>query len=98
MGSGAGTAMPMVASMFKSLSSWKNPLLTNFEYDQAYFSCPDYSELSALEATDYYKNDTTYMESLRIRDSLLANPPMKIDSVLVDSLSVQRLLVPAINE
>jgi hypothetical protein len=29
---------------------------------------------------------------------LLAYPPMKIDSVLVDSLSVQRLLVPAINE
>jgi penicillin-binding protein 1A len=98
MGSGAGTAMPMVASMFKSLSRWKNPLLTNFKYDQPYFSCPDYSDTRALEATNYYKNDSTYMVSLRIRDSLLAYPPMKIDSVLVDSLSVQQLLVPAINE
>jgi len=88
MGSGAGTAMPMVASMFKSLSSWKNPLLTNFEYDQPYFSCPEYSEKNALESTSYYKNDSIYLESLRIRDSLLANPPIKIDSVLMDSLAV----------
>jgi penicillin-binding protein 1A len=98
MGSGTGTAMPMVASMFKSLSRWKNPLLTNFEYDQPYFSCLDYSDTKALEATDYYKNDSTYMKSLRIRDSLLAYPSSKIDSVLVDNLSVQRLLVPEINE
>jgi penicillin-binding protein 1A len=93
MGSGASTAMPMVASMFKSLSSWKKPLLTHFEYDQPYFACPDYSEINAMESTVYYKSDSTYLEILKRKDSLLANPPVKIDSVLTDSL----IISPAAN-
>jgi penicillin-binding protein 1A len=88
MGSGASTAMPMVASMFKSLSSWKRPFLTNFEYDQSYFPCPDYSQINAMKSTLYYKNDSTYLESLRIKDSLLAPPVLEITPVLMDSLVV----------
>jgi penicillin-binding protein 1A len=88
MGSGASTAMPMVASMFKSLSSWKRPFLTNFEYDQSYFPCPDYSQINAMKSTLYYKNDSTYLESLIIKDSLLAPPVLEITPVLMDSLVV----------
>ncbi|PRP65648.1 transglycosylase domain-containing protein [Nonlabens agnitus] len=88
MGSGANTAMPMVASMFKSLSSWRRPMLTNFEYARPYFPCPPFTDQVASEATNYYKTDSTYLEGLRIKDSLLRNPPIVVDSVLVDSLSI----------
>jgi penicillin-binding protein 1A len=88
MGSGANTAMPMVASMFKSLSSWSRPMLTNFEYDLPYFPCPGFDEKSSSEATNYYRSDSTYLEGLRIKDSLFRNPPMIVDSVLIDSLNV----------
>jgi penicillin-binding protein 1A len=88
MGSGAGTAMPMVASMFKSLSSWTRPMLTNFEYDSTYFPCPDYSEINATESTNFYKSDSTYLETLRVKDSLLLNPAVEVDSVMVDTVAV----------
>lgn len=90
MGSGANTAMPMVASMFKSLSSWSRPMLTDFVFDPPYFPCPEFTELPAGEATDYFVSDSTYLESLRIRDSLLANPPVVVDSVLIDSLRIEK--------
>ncbi len=88
MGSGANTAMPMVASVFKSLSSWRRPILTNFEYESPYFDCPDYAELPAVEAANFYQTDSLYLENLRIRDSLYRNPPVVIDSLLIDSLRV----------
>ncbi len=88
MGSGANTAMPMVASMFKSLSSWKRPMLTNFDYDTPFFACPDFVELPAVEATPFFKTDSTYLENLRIKDSLFRNPPIVIDSLLIDSLQI----------
>lgn len=91
MGSGANTAMPMVASMFKSLSSWSRPMLTNFEYDSPYFPCPAFTEQPASEATNYFKSDSTYLEGLRIKDSLLRNPPIVVDSVLIDSLRPSEL-------
>ncbi|MEN8815491.1 MAG: penicillin-binding transpeptidase domain-containing protein [Nonlabens sp.] len=87
MGSGANTAMPMVASIFKSLSSWKKPMLTNFEYEKPYFPCPGFSESTSVESTNFYKNDTTYLESLRIRDSILANPTVQLDSIVIDTIS-----------
>jgi penicillin-binding protein 1A len=88
MGSGARTALPMVASVFKGVSSWKRPFLTNFEYSTSYFPCPDYSEINALESTPYYKNDSTYLEHLRIKDSLLALPVLEIVPILIDSIAV----------
>lgn len=88
MGSGANTAMPMVASIFKSLSSWTRPMLTNFTYETDYFPCPDYSDKTATESTNFYKTDSTYLEGLRIKDSILNAPVIIIDSVLVDSLKV----------
>ncbi len=88
MGSGANTAMPMVASMFKGLSSWNRPMLTNFEYDRPYFACPAFDEQSASEASVYYRSDSTYLESMRIKDSLFMNPPVIVDTVLVDSIKV----------
>ncbi len=92
MGSGAGTAMPMVASMFKSLSSWSRPMLTNFEYDRPYFPCPSYSEINAAESTDFYRNDSTYLEQLRVKDSLLLNPSVEVDSVAIDTVSAAKIV------
>jgi len=97
-GSGAQTALPIVASVFKSLSTWKNPMLTNFEYETSYFPCPMFSELPAKEAYSFYKSDTTYIERLKLRDSLemfghiatdsLSIQPLKtVDSLKVDILS-----------
>jgi penicillin-binding protein 1A len=98
LGSGASTAMPLVASIFKGVSSWKRPFLTNFEYSTSYFPCPDYSEINAMESTPYYKNDSTYLESLRIKDSLLAHPVLEIAPVLMDSLAVPLPSVEAAKE
>tara|TARA_R110000868_G_scaffold98468_1_gene271130 strand:+ start:2170 stop:4575 length:2406 start_codon:yes stop_codon:yes gene_type:complete len=83
MGSGANTALPIVASIFKSLSYWKRPILTNFEYDFDYFPCPPFIELDAKEAFEFAKADSTYLRDLRIRDSLklLSEMPIEIDSV-----------------
>ncbi|MCM4169374.1 peptidoglycan glycosyltransferase [Arenibacter sp. H213] len=83
MGSGANTALPMVASIFKNLSYWKRPIVTNFEYDFDYFPCIPFSELNAQEAYDFAKTDSTYLRRLQIRDTLniLVNEPIAIDSV-----------------
>lgn len=83
MGSGANTALPIVASIFKSLTYWKRPILTNFEYDFDYFSCPPFIALTAKEAFEFAKADTTYLANLRLKDSLqkLSEMPIKIDSV-----------------
>tara|TARA_R110002050_G_scaffold300327_1_gene469197 strand:- start:3345 stop:5744 length:2400 start_codon:yes stop_codon:yes gene_type:complete len=83
MGSGANTALPIVASIFKNLSYWKRPILTNFQYDFDYFPCPPFLELQAKEAFEFAKSDTTYLMSLRIKDTLqiLSAMPIVIDSV-----------------
>ncbi len=83
LGSGANTALPIVASIFKNLSYWKRPLLTNFDYSFDYFPCMPYSELNANEAYEFSKQDTTYLMRLRIRDTLelLRDKPIGIDSV-----------------
>ena len=81
MGSGANTALPMVASVFKSLSSWNNPILTNFKYNEVYFNCPPFLEMKASEALDYVKTDSTYIMSLKIRDSLFRDAIRIKDSI-----------------
>lgn len=98
-GSGAQTALPMVASVFKSLSSWKNPMLTNFEYGERYFPCPSFSELPAAEAYAFYTSDTTYLQQLKIQDTLDMMGSTKIDSLVMppvialDSMAVDSVLL-----
>jgi penicillin-binding protein 1A len=83
MGSGANTALPIVASIFKNLSYWKRPLLTNFEYDFDYFPCRPFVESNAMEAYGLAQRDSTYLQGLRIKDTLaiLEGSPVPIDSV-----------------
>jgi penicillin-binding protein 1A len=83
MGSGANTALPIVASIFKNLSYWKRPLLTNFEYDFDYFPCRPFVESNAMEAYELAQTDSTYLQGLRIKDTLaiLEGSPVPIDSV-----------------
>lgn len=83
MGSGANTALPIVASVFKNLSYWKRPLLTNFEYDFDYFPCRPFVESNATEAYELAQTDSTYLQELRIKDTLaiLKDKPIEIDSV-----------------
>ncbi|MGC1516053.1 MAG: transglycosylase domain-containing protein [Maribacter sp.] len=94
-GSGAQTAMPLVASVFKSLSSWKNPMLSNFEFENRYFPCPAYVESEATEAFELFQNDSTYIQQMQFRDSLELSRSMELDSlqsgkiVIPDSLGIQ---------
>jgi penicillin-binding protein 1A len=83
MGSGANTALPIVGSIFKNLSYWRRPILTNFQYDFDYFPCPPYSEFNATEAYLTTQSDSTYLEKLRIRDSIeeLIDTAIQIDSI-----------------
>ncbi|RTE53586.1 penicillin-binding protein [Arenibacter aquaticus] len=102
LGSGANTALPIVASIFKNLSYWKRPLLTNFEYNFDYFPCMPYSELSAKEAYEFAKQDTTYLMQLRIRDTLeqLIDKPIGIDSVqgiVPGSISLDSIVMDSLN-
>ena len=86
MGSGANTALPMVASVFRDLSYWRRPILTNFEYEMDYFPCWPYSMLTAAEAYPLALSDTTYRQYLRMRDSIRGAvvPIMEIEN---DSLA-----------
>lgn len=96
MGSGANTALPIVASVFKNLSYWKRPILTNFKYDFDYFPCPPYIEMNSREAYEFAKADTLYVQNLRTRDSLkiLSLLPVQLDStqgivpttIMIDSI------------
>jgi penicillin-binding protein 1A len=83
MGSGSHTALPMVAAVFRDLSTWRKPILTNFKYDFDYFPCPPYLEMNAKEAFEFAKTDTLYIQNLRIQDSLkiLSQLPVPIDSL-----------------
>ncbi|WP_243641682.1 transglycosylase domain-containing protein [Maribacter algicola] len=85
-GSGARTAMPMVASTFRSLSSWKRPMLTNFEFDQEHFGCPSYSELDAASTMAHYSADSVYIKELFIKDSIIQDSINR--KVLIDSIGV----------
>ncbi|MET7028247.1 transglycosylase domain-containing protein [Sediminicola luteus] len=103
MGSGANTALPMVASVFRDLSYWRRPILTNFEYEINHFPCWPYSMLSAAEAAPLALSDTTYRQYLKIRDSIrgaivpimeiendsLAPLEQKLDSISIDSTAKQ---------
>jgi penicillin-binding protein 1A len=91
MGAGANTAMPMVASVFKGMSSWRRPLLRNFSYNFTYFPCPAFSDSTATNAYNYYKADTMYVRNLLKRDSTVVAERKLKDSLLQDSL---RLLMP----
>ena len=82
LGSGANTAMPMVAQVFWSLSTWPKPMLTNFQYDTYYFPCPMYSDSTARSSTEFYKNDTMYIQQFLTKDTL----GMETDSMLLDTL------------
>jgi len=83
MGSGANTALPIVASIFKNLSYWKRPLLSNFEYDFDYFPCRPFVASDAKEAYELAQTDSTYLQELRIKDTLaiLQDKPIEIDSI-----------------
>ena len=70
MGSGANTALPIVASIFKNISYWKRPLLTNFEYDIDYFPCRAFIDLGAEESQAFSLSDTIYLQQLRMKDSI----------------------------
>lgn len=101
MGSGANTALPIVANVFRNVSTWKNPILTNFQYNFDYFPCPPFIELEATEAYEFAKSDTLYLGRLRMRDSLeiLSKMPIVIDSVqgitpmqmIIDSMRIDTL-------
>lgn len=93
MGNGASTALPMVASVFKGLSSWRTPILKNFSYNFTYFPCPGYSESAANTAYQFYRNDTLYIRSLIQRDSTIVAQRAYQDSLMQDSL--QRLFQAA---
>ncbi|MCM4151505.1 peptidoglycan glycosyltransferase [Arenibacter sp. N53] len=84
MGSGSNTALPIVASIFKNLSYWKRPLLSNFEYGFDYFPCRPFVELNAQEAFEFAQTDSIYLQELRVRDTLavLVDTPIAIDSLL----------------
>jgi penicillin-binding protein 1A len=92
-GSGANTAMPMVASVFKGLSSWKSPMLTNFEYDFDYFPCPSFLEMDATEAKTFAQLDTTYLYNLRRKDTLIID---EVLPVIQDTAKVQ-VVDPIVN-
>ncbi|MFY9243315.1 MAG: penicillin-binding transpeptidase domain-containing protein [Polaribacter sp.] len=97
LGSGANTALPMVASVFKSMSLWNRPLLTNFVYEEDYFDCPPFLEMNANEADNFIKTDSTYLLKRKLRDSILNNSQIIIDSIVdisnknipIDSISKQ---------
>lgn len=86
-GSGARSAMPMVASTFKSLSSWKKPILTNFEFEPSYFPCPAYSEMSAIDAIHHYADTLVYVRERYILDSILQDSIHK--NATLDSLGLE---------
>lgn len=87
-GSGARTAMPIVASVFKSLSSWRNPILTNFTFEND-FTCPPFTDLDATSAMEHYASDSVYLKERFLRDSLLMDSISKNSAM--DSLSLQTL-------
>jgi penicillin-binding protein 1A len=81
LGSGGNTALPMVASVFKTMSSWSKPMLTNFVYEENYFDCPPFLEMNASEAIEFVKTDSTYVRQRMIRDSILQNALKIKDSI-----------------
>ena len=95
MGSGANTALPMVASVFKGMSAWNTSILTNFVYEKDYFDCPPFLEMSPSEAAEFAKTDSTYIMQRRFKDSIfdigiklsdsILNLPLK--TIEIDSLS-----------
>jgi len=82
LGSGANTALPMVASVFKSLSSWNRSILTNFVYEKPYFDCPPFLEMNASESLEFIKTDSTYLLQRRLQDSIFNSSKIKADSIL----------------
>ena len=87
-GSGANTALPIVAAVFKDINAWRTPFLTNFSYDFQYFPCPTYSYARANEAYMAAKSDSTYIDRLLERDSIaraerqfLQLEKMRMDSI-----------------
>jgi penicillin-binding protein 1A len=93
LGSGANTALPMVASMFKSLSMWKNPMLTNFSYETPYFPCPMYSDTAATAATEFYKTDTMYLKQFLVVDTSAAEELLDEGAAVVDSIETMEVPV-----
>jgi penicillin-binding protein 1A len=88
MGSGANTALPMVASVFKGLSYWKKPMLTQFTYDVDYFECPPFLEMKAKEAIEFAKTDSTYLKSKQLKDTLLEEILIRTDSIVLPPTQV----------
>lgn len=70
MGSGANTALPIVAGVYHYVNNWKSNYLTNFSFNTSYFPCADYSYSRASIAYVNAKNDTMFVRNLLIRDSI----------------------------
>jgi penicillin-binding protein 1A len=86
LGSGANTALPMVASVFKGMSTWNRSMLTNFIYEQDYFNCPPFLEMTATEAVEFAKTDSTFILQRMLKDSIF-NGTLKItDSILTPKI------------
>ena len=80
-------------------------MLTQFEYEEHYFPCPSFSELPAPEAYAFFQSDTTYLQQLKIRDSLdimsrtkidslIMAPVIGIDSIAIDTVLQKELVLP----
>ncbi|MBT8384194.1 MAG: penicillin-binding protein, partial [Bacteroidia bacterium] len=92
MGSGANTALPIVASIFKNISYWKRPLLTNFEYDFEYFPCRPFLEMSAEESQTFSLTDSIYLQELHMKNlDTIQTTSNETDSILkLLPLQIQR--------
>lgn len=71
MGAGASTALPHVAAVFRDLSLWKTPYITDFQYTIPDFNCVSYSPLSPEEAAlEVVVDSTTVDSSFNIQDTI----------------------------
>lgn len=55
-GAGSTTALPMVAKVFKGVSSWNTSMISSFPATDTSFFCPAYSSLTAEEANNIPRN------------------------------------------
>lgn len=64
LGSGANTALPMVAAVFRDLSLWRTKYISDFSYNIPDFSCLNYSDLPAEEASLLTISDSLGIDTL----------------------------------
>ena len=57
-------------------------MLTNFEYEKTYFDCPPFLEMNSVDAVEYIKTDSTFINQQKIKDSIFENSKIMTDSIL----------------